>query len=128
AHAAGRAPPRLDAALEARLREETWPGNVRELRNALERAMILADGDVLGSEHLWLEPPSTDVAPPGEVRAGAIDAAGPAAVKGGSLADLERQTIESTLREVDGNRRAAAAKLGIGLRTLYDKLKKYGIR
>ncbi|MEO6572292.1 MAG: helix-turn-helix domain-containing protein, partial [Polyangiaceae bacterium] len=45
----------------------------------------------------------------------------------GSLADLERQTIESTLAAVGGNRRAAAAKLGIGLRTLYEKLKRYGI-
>ena len=124
AQAAGRPPPRLDAALEERLREESWPGNVRELRNALERAMILADGDVLGSEHLWLEPTEAEAAAPGEARTDA----GRSAAKGGSLADLERQTIESTLREVDGNRRAAAAKLGIGLRTLYDKLKKYGIR
>jgi len=126
--AAGRRPPRLDEALERRLAEETWPGNVRELRNALERAMILADGDVLGAEHLWLEPaamgspeaPASDGRPPSQASA--------ASAKGGSLADLERQTIESTLREVGGNRRAAAAKLGIGLRTLYDKLKKYGLR
>ena len=128
AAAAGRRPPKLDEALEKRLQEETWPGNVRELRNALERAMILAEGDVLGAEHLWLEP-SAD-APP-SASSDAIATGGsvpPSAAKGGSLADLERQTIESTLREVGGNRRAAAAKLGIGLRTLYDKLKKYGLR
>ena len=130
--AAGRRPPRLEPALEERLRQETWPGNVRELRNALERAMILADGDVLGVEHLWLESPALDaaaIAAPEET--GAHDPtshAAPLGAKGGSLADLERQTIESTLREVGGNRRAAAAKLGIGLRTLYDKLKKYGLR
>ena len=40
----------------------------------------------------------------------------------------ERRTIEATLVAVGGNRRAAAAKLGIGLRTLYDKLKRYGVK
>ncbi len=125
--AAGRSPPRLDEALEQQLREESWPGNVRELRNALERAMILADGDVLGRAHLWLESTMTETSSSAETKPVAAEP-GRAGGKGGSLADLERQTIESTLREVDGNRRAAAAKLGIGLRTLYDKLKKYGIR
>ena len=45
-----------------------------------------------------------------------------------ALEDMERSAIEQTLKEVSGNRRAAAAKLGIGLRTLYEKLKRYGIR
>jgi DNA-binding NtrC family response regulator len=40
---------------------------------------------------------------------------------------MEKGAIEATLREVGGNRRAAAAKLGIGLRTLYEKLKRYGL-
>jgi DNA-binding NtrC family response regulator len=120
ARAAGRAAPRLDDAMKERLTSETWPGNVRELRNALERAIILADGDVLRAEHLWLESevgaePSTSTSP----RVAAGD---------GSLADLERQTIASTLTAVGGNRRAAAAKLGIGLRTLYEKLKRYNLR
>lgn len=116
--AAGREAPRLDDAMKERLREEPWPGNVRELRNALERAMILADGPILRMEHLWIE--SEEPAPEGARAA--------VAASDGSLADLERQTIESTLLAVGGNRRAAAAKLGIGLRTLYDKLKKYGLR
>jgi len=109
--AAKRPAPRIDAALADKLRNAPWPGNVRELRNALERAMILSEGSVLGPEHLWLE------------------SSEPAVVTAdGSLAELERQTIEKTLAEVGGNRRAAAAKLGIGLRTLYDKLKRYGLR
>ncbi|MBX7197518.1 MAG: sigma-54 dependent transcriptional regulator [Sandaracinaceae bacterium] len=111
--AAHRAPPKIDPALAERLRDAPWPGNVRELRNALERAMILAEGPVLGPEHLWLEETDTRAEPE---RAE------------GSLADLERQTIERTLASVGGNRRAAAQKLGIGLRTLYDKLKRYGLR
>jgi len=108
---AGRKTPRLDDAVKAKLYGGAWSGNVRELRNVLERAMILADGDLLSAEHLWLE------SEPSEAPAAGTQ----------SLADLERQTIESTLVAVGGNRRAAAAKLGIGLRTLYEKLKRYGI-
>ena len=108
---ATRTPPRLDDGMRERLRAAPWLGNVRELRNALERALILADGDVLRPDHLWLE----DVA----------DAPAPTA---SSLAEMERETIERTLATVGGNRRAAAEKLGIGLRTLYDKLKRYGLR
>jgi DNA-binding NtrC family response regulator len=115
--AAHRAPPRLEAALKARLQSEPWPGNVRELRNALERAMILAEGPALGVEHLWLEPADS-----ASFEGASSDDSG------GSLADLERRTIERTLAAVGGNRREAAAKLGIGLRTLYDKLKRYQIK
>jgi len=46
---------------------------------------------------------------------------------GGSLSDVERDTIARTLAEVGGNRRQAAERLGIGLRTLYEKLKRYGL-
>jgi DNA-binding NtrC family response regulator len=115
---AGRPPPKLDDALKEKLREAPWPGNVRELRNTLERAMILAEGPRLGVEHLWLETTEASETP----------SSSNAAQTDGSLADLERQTIERTLAAVGGNRRAAAAKLGIGLRTLYEKLKRYQVR
>ena len=112
---AGRvAPPRLDDAAKARLRREVWPGNVRELRNVLERAMILADGPLISPQHLWIE---ADVA---EAKTSPADGTGD-----GSLVALERLTIERTLAAVGGNRRLAAAKLGIGLRTLYEKLRRY---
>jgi two-component system, NtrC family, response regulator AtoC len=118
--AAGRKRAELDEALKQKLRDAPWPGNVRELRNALERAMILADGERLGVEHLWLE---TE----GDASAGAgHDESAASPVQ--SLADLERQTIERTLASVGGNRRAAAQALGIGLRTLYEKLKRYQLR
>jgi two-component system response regulator AtoC len=117
AEAAGRSPaPRLDAAACARLMSEAWPGNVRELRNVLERALILADGPVLEEAHLWIEGGS-----------GSDPGASETAAAGGSLSDLERVAIERALAAVGGNRRAAAARLGIGLRTLYDKLKRYGL-
>ncbi len=117
AASAGRtAPPRLEDAARARLRSEEWPGNVRELRNVLERAMILSDGPTIRPEHLWIDgsTPPANTSTPGS---GA-----------GSLAELERQTILRTLAAVGGNRREAAAKLGIGLRTLYEKLKRYELR
>jgi len=114
---AGRSPPlRLDDATKARLESEAWPGNVRELRNVLERAVILADGPVIKPEHLWIGADAAPIHPPA---AGAGES---------SLAELERQTIQRTLAAVDGNRRLAASKLGIGLRTLYEKLKRYDLR
>ena len=80
--------------------------------------MILADGPEIRSEHLWIEAS----APPVEADAPRTTNAGE------SLAELERQTILRTLASVGGNRRAAATKLGIGLRTLYEKLKRYELR
>jgi DNA-binding NtrC family response regulator len=115
----GRAPPKLDDGTKARLEAEPWPANVRELRNALERALILADGPVLRPEHLWFESISVyDDELPGESPGAAPTA----------LVDVERQTIERALAAAGGNRREAAASLGIGLRTLYDKLKRYSLK
>jgi DNA-binding NtrC family response regulator len=102
---------RLAEATKARLRSETWPGNVRELRNVMERAMILADGPVIEPQHLWIEESGTM----------------PNAADGmeGSLAELERRAIQQALSAASGNRQRAAERLGIGLRTLYGKLKLY---
>ena len=108
---------RLDGATKTRLQGEAWRGNVRELRNVLERAMILADGALIKPEHLWID---TSSAP---VSASLVESS-----SDGSLAELERQTIDRTLAALGGNRRQAAAKLGIGLRTLYDKMKRYDLR
>ncbi|HWL84819.1 MAG TPA: sigma-54 dependent transcriptional regulator [Polyangiaceae bacterium] len=113
-----RTPLRLDDAAKERLRLCDWPGNVRELRNALERAIILTDGPVIQLEHLWIEESSVQVGPATPLLA----------PDEGSLAELERQTIQRTLAAVGGNRRLAATKLGIGLRTLYEKLKRYDLR
>jgi two-component system response regulator AtoC len=107
-----RGPLTLAPDAEARLAAWPWPGNVRELANALERAAILADGTQLRADHLGLEPSATAAVARPTAR---------------TLADLERDAIERTLREVDGNRRRAAELLGIGERTLYDKLKRYGV-
>jgi len=107
--------PALTKAAEQRLLAAPWRGNVRELANALERAAILADGAPIDADHIWIDEPSARTAP-----AAAVNLVRP-------LVDLERDAIASALVQVDGNRRLAAELLGIGERTLYDKIKKYGI-
>jgi two-component system response regulator AtoC len=88
-----------------------WPGNVRELANVLERSAILADASEITADDLALLP----------------DVAGDASAPPTTVSELERDAIERALAATSGNRRMAAARLGIGLRTLYDKLKRYGI-
>ncbi|HTE50863.1 MAG TPA: sigma-54 dependent transcriptional regulator [Kofleriaceae bacterium] len=102
---------RLSDAAERKLAAWRWPGNVRELANALERAAIMADGESISADDLRLEAAPT---------APSVNELRP-------LVDLEREAIERSLRSVGGNRRRAAEILGIGERTLYDKLKRYGI-
>jgi two-component system response regulator FlrC len=102
-----------------------WPGNVRQLANALERAAILADGDVIRAEHLGVQTAATRNATAITGASGGPGAAGSGAGAQATLEDLERVAIEEALAAVGGNRREAAERLGIGVRTLYEKLKKY---
>jgi two-component system response regulator FlrC len=104
----------LDEAARARLMSYAWPGNVRELGNVLERAAILSEGAVIGAE-LILTGPLASVAPN----------AGSAAIE--KLEDMEKDAIRRMLALTGGNRKQTAARLGIGLRTLYDKLKVYDL-
>ncbi|HET9619774.1 MAG TPA: sigma-54 dependent transcriptional regulator [Kofleriaceae bacterium] len=103
--------PRLNKSAEQRIESASWRGNVRELANTLERAAILADGDVIDASHIWLEDGATRPTPK-------TDEVKP-------LAELEREAILHALDVVGGNRKRAAELLGIGERTLYDRLKKY---
>jgi len=129
----GRTTPRLTPAAEHRLLASTWRGNVRALANALERAAILADGNIIDDAHLWIDDPAPAATPPNAVPTApaplASDRASlahdPGAVR--PLAELERDAVLRALEQVGGNRRKAAELLGIGERTLYDKLKKYGV-
>jgi two-component system response regulator HydG len=96
-----------------------WPGNVRQLRNVIENMVVLTAGDKLAVEDL----PEEIYRPPGE----------PAREQFGQLAGIsiqqaEKQLIRNTLRMVGGNREQAANILGIGERTLYRKIKEYGLR
>ncbi|MFP3939973.1 MAG: sigma-54-dependent transcriptional regulator, partial [Thermoanaerobaculia bacterium] len=112
----GRPAPRLAPEAERRIREADWPGNIRELANALERAAILAEGGEITPDLLSSGPrPHAAAAGP--------EAAGPR-----SLEEIEREAIARALERHGGHRRRAAEELGIGVRTLYDKLKRYGLR
>lgn len=86
-----------------------WPGNVRELRNVIERAVILAQGEI-DVTHLNLDLPPA--------RASHVESA---------LKANERDTIRNVLEDVGGNRRQAAQILGISLRTLQYRIKEYGL-
>jgi two-component system response regulator HydG len=98
-----------------RLLNAPWPGNVREMRNVLERAMILAQGSsAIGVEHL-----------PADLRRGA--GGGDRRHVQQTLADLNRQHIERTLRAHGGNRTRAAQELGISRATLINKIKVYAL-
>ena len=95
-----------------------WPGNVRELRNAIEHAVALGDGALVGVGDF---PASLAAARPAQP----VD---PDLVRLPlDLASLERRGIEAALRETNGNRAKAAALLGINRTTLYVKLKEFGV-
>ncbi|HEX7500696.1 MAG TPA: sigma-54 dependent transcriptional regulator [Polyangia bacterium] len=104
----------LDDTARARLASYAWPGNVRELGNVLERAAILAEGNVLGADLILTGPMAST----------AQASAGSGIEK---LEDMEKEAIRRTLALTGGNRKQTAARLGIGLRTLYDKLKVYDL-
>jgi two-component system, NtrC family, response regulator HydG len=116
------------------LRGYDWPGNVRELMAAIEHAAIVSEGGRILAHHL-----------PAEIREGASSSAANGAELAGSGpngerpstdpsrryqapdAETERETIRRALEDADGNRTRAAAMLGMGRTTLWQKLKAYGL-
>ncbi len=113
----------LTPAAERVLLNARWGGNVRELKNAIERACILAEGAMISERELagafGLEPP------PARIRAVQSDTrTGLAPV---ALEDIEREHIVDVLRQVGGNRMAAAKVLGISRRALYRRLDRHHI-
>jgi DNA-binding NtrC family response regulator/pSer/pThr/pTyr-binding forkhead associated (FHA) protein len=122
ARRAGRAAAVFDPSAIAALVRHPWPGNVRELKNAMEHAVVLADGGRIGAEHL----------PESVRRREAPAMGGPASVPAGTvkdkLADLERRSIEEALAAENGNQTRAARRLGMSRRALIYKIEKYGLR
>ena len=98
------------------LLEYDWPGNVRELEHAIERAVLICDSEDILPEHL-----SPEIQLPEEAR---IKRAGE---EGKSLEAVEKKYIRMILEKTGGHKSKAASILGIDRRTLYRKLKKYGI-
>ena len=105
-HLNGFAPKALE-----RLRSYSWPGNIRELENMIERAVIFAEGEKLLAEDLAL-PDNPDIIHSGPIK---------------ELRQAERDLIVETLLRWEGNRTKAAESLGISRRTLFNKIREYGI-
>ena len=108
----GRAGVILSPAALQKLERYRWPGNIRELRNVLERAMMLADGDVLEAGDLQFDDGMY------------VD---PADSVGFSLEEMERRHIARVLGDEAGGVERAAQRLGIPRSSLYKKIKEYGL-
>lgn len=110
----GREPKRFDAEAIQLMKQYPWPGNVRELQNICERASVLTKGQLIPATMIepWLVMPDLadhEQPPLDTVR----------------LEDVQREQIVRTLERFNGNRQQAARSLGIGVRTLGLKLKKW---
>ena len=106
--APGRRQARLDDEASDALLAHTWPGNIRELRNVLESAAILSDDGVIERRHLALH-------------------AKAASASSHDLATIERQAIETVLRQTDWNKSKTARRLGLTRTQLYVRLRRYGL-
>jgi DNA-binding NtrC family response regulator len=115
-----------DRALEV-LCAHQWPGNVRELQNALERAVILADGDAIQPGHLNLSSHAVPAAPPADPW-DSIDLDGSLAdVTARVVAEAERRKIQRAMRDAGGDKGRAADLLQVGYKTLTAKMKDLGL-
>lgn len=106
------------------LERYTWPGNVRELRNTIEKMVVL-------SRHPRMQESDVPLAIRQSVATAGVAVAAPSPVSAldqGSLADVERNKILAVLAKNRGHRSLAADELGISRRTLYRKLKEYGVQ
>lgn len=92
-----------------KLRSYQWPGNIRELQHAIEKAVILCEGNVIRPKDILVKqtwkPQTTGTVP--------------------NLEEVERQAIETAILQNNGNLTAAAEQLGISRQTLYNKLKRF---
>jgi two-component system response regulator HydG len=112
----------ITTAARRRLMSYSWPGNVRELKNVIESMVVVDYDEVLDLDDLPPELAGNDgLAPP------LASADGLASLVGRPLSELEGLLIGETLKATGGNREEAAAMLGIGERTLYRKIKEYGL-
>jgi two-component system response regulator HydG len=110
--------PRITEPALTRLVNYSWPGNVRELMNIIQKMVVTTVGDAIDVRDV-----------PDEVRSDDSDEiGGMSGLAGVGLDKLEKEAIRQTLGMTGGNREQAARMLGIGERTLYRKLKEYGLK
>ncbi len=107
----------------------TWPGNVRELKNAIERASLLSGGGTILPEHLPAEVTSRRHAGSAREEAASSVSDSPEGMVtlrvGSTMEDAEKELIRSTLAQTSGNKTRAARILGISLKTMHNKVKKF---
>ena len=111
----------MDEAARQTLMARVWPGNIRELRNTIERAAIVCEGELIRSEHL--------PGPSQAVRATGRDAESPDLITfavGTNLDEVEKGVILKTLAANGNNKTQTAQILGISLKTLHNKVRRYG--
>jgi DNA-binding NtrC family response regulator len=108
--------PQLSRDAERALTSYAWPGNIRELDNVLQRASAFARGDELTPDDLMLTPTPIRATKPTDSQLPSL--------AGYTLEEIETRAILDTLAECDGNRAAAARRLGISERTMYNKMKR----
>ena len=101
---------------ETALLDYDWPGNVRALRHAVERAVILCNGDRIEPADLQLDYPGDAASPPPSAIPTILN-----------LDDMEKATIERALRKHGFNISRAAAELGLTRASLYRRMEKHGI-
>jgi two-component system response regulator HydG len=117
----GRGPVAVDPEAQRRLLGYEWPGNIRELQNVLERAMLLAEQDVIGHEHL----PSEVHPHPGRPIAEPTPAPEPDPLR--SLESVERDHVMRVLSACGGNREETSRVLGISRRTLSRMIQRWNL-
>ena len=109
---------KFDPAAIQKLRQYAWPGNVRELENVVQRAVILADTEVLAASTIVFEQDGSSL--PTSSNFALVNGS-----DGSVLRASEQAMILETLTEVQGSRKRAAERLGISPRTLRYKLAKF---
>ena len=98
----------LDEAAD-KLIAHSWEGNIRELQNAIEKAVIMCDGDMIAPDHIELHAATRPV------------------TEAQTLEEMERQLIANAIEQCGGNLSQVATQLGITRQTLYNKIKRYGL-
>lgn len=107
----GRTASRLTDDAKRAVTEYAWPGNVRELEHAMEKAVIMTDGDHIGVESLSLAAPKAQASAPALT----------------TLDEMEADAIRRAIEATGANMSLVAQRLGISRQTLYNKMKRYGI-
>ena len=124
----------IDPAALVRMINYPWPGNARELKNAVERATLLSAGATITLEHLPqdvigdepLDAPHLKLVEDTGLALEEVKT-GVTLPIGSSMEDAERSLITSTLEHTGGNKTQAAKILGVSLKTMHNKVKKYGL-